>query len=76
MPAFKPFVAKCYGERYAIVLFQIDSGERRKIDCSDGAQQEDATGPALFSTPLLPVLNRTREEFKKRGGSVRLPVRY
>ena len=30
-------------------------------------QQDDAMGPALFCMLLLPVLKRTREEFKPRG---------
>ncbi|CAN0282779.1 unnamed protein product, partial [Laminaria digitata] len=64
VPAITPFVAKCYGERSAPVFFQMDSGERRKIDCSSGVQQGNA---ALFCMPLLPVLKRTREEFEQIG---------
>ena len=60
VPALTPFVAKCYGERLAPVFFQMDSGERRRIDCSSGVQQGDATELALFCMPLLPVLKRTR----------------
>ena len=67
VPALTPFVAKCYGERSAPVFFQMDSGERRRIDCSSGVQQGNAMGPALFSMPLLPVLKRTREEFEPKG---------
>ena len=67
VPAFTPFVAKCYGEMSAHVFFQMESGERRKIDCSSGVQQGDAIGPALFCMPLLPVLKRTRAEFEPRG---------
>ena len=66
VPALTPFVAKCYGERSATVFFQMDLGERRKIDCSGGVQQEEAMGLALFCMPLLPVLERTREEFEQR----------
>ena len=61
------FVAKCYGESSAPVFFQMDSGERNKIDCSCGVQQGDAIGPALFCMPLLPVLKQTREEFEPKG---------
>ena len=67
VPALTPFVARCYGERSATVFFQMDSGERRKIDCSGGVQQGDAMGPALFCMRLLPVLKRTPEEFEQRG---------
>ena len=67
VPALTPFVAKCYGDMSAPGFFQMESGERRKIDCSSGVQQEDAMGPALFCMPLLPVLKRTRATFEPRG---------
>ena len=49
VPALTPLVAKCFGERSAPVFFQMDSGERRKIDCPSGVQQGDVMGPALFA---------------------------
>ena len=67
VPALTPFVAKCYGEMSEPVFFQMESGERRKIDCSCGVQQGDAMGPTLFCMPLLPVLKRTRAEFEPIG---------
>ena len=70
VPALIPFVAKCYGERSAPVFFQMDSGERREIDCSSGVQQGDAMGPALFCMSLLSVLIRTREEFEPKGSKL------
>ena len=45
----------------------MDSGERRKTDCSKGVQQGDAMGPALFCMPLLLVLKRVREKIELRG---------
>ena len=51
----------------APVFFQMESGERRKINCSSGVPQGDAMGPALFCMPLLPVLKRTRAKFELRG---------
>lgn len=68
VPALSRFVDNCSGDISAPpVLFQIDSGERRKIDCSSRVQQGVATGPALVCIPLLSVLKRTREEFETRG---------
>lgn len=67
MPAPRPLVANYYGEISASVFFQMDSGERRQIDCSSGVQHGDAMRRALFIMPLLPVLKRTREEFEPRG---------
>ena len=45
----------------------MDSGERRKVDCSSVVQEGDAMGPALFCMTLLPVLKRTRGEFEPKG---------
>ena len=68
VPVLTPFIAKCYGERLArvLVFFQMDSGERPKIECSSRVQQGDAMGPALFCMLLLPALKRIREEFEPR----------
>ena len=66
VPALTPLVVKCYGERSAPVFFQMESGERLKIDCSSGVHQGDAMGPALFCMPLLPALKRTREELEPK----------
>ena len=66
-PALTGFVAKCYGERPASVFFQMDSGERTKLECSRGVQQGDAMGQALFCLPLRPVLTRVREEHESQG---------
>ena len=41
VPALTPFAVKCYGEMLP-VLFQMKSGETRKVDCSSGVQQGDA----------------------------------
>ena len=56
-----------FRRKTAPVFVQMDSGERRKIDCSSGVQQGDAMGPALFCLPLLPVLKRNREDFEPKG---------
>ena len=49
------------------MFFQMDSGERTKLECSRGVQQGDAMGPALFCLPLRPVLTRVREEYESQG---------
>ena len=66
-PALTGFVAKRYGERPASVFFQVDSGERTKLECYPEVQQGDAVGPALSCLPLLPVLTRVREEDESQG---------
>ena len=66
-PALTAFVAKCYGERPASVCFQMDSGERTKLECARGVQQGDTMGPAQFCLPLRPVLTRVREKYESQG---------
>lgn len=46
LPAFTPFVAKCYGERD--VFFWIDSGEHRAITCPRGMKQGDPMEPVIL----------------------------
>ena len=49
------------------MFFQMDLGERTKLECSRGVQQVDAIGPALFCMPLRPALTRVREEYESQG---------
>ena len=66
-PALTGFVAKSRCERPASVLFQRDSEERTKLECSRRVQHGDAMGPALFYLPLRPALTRVREEHESQG---------
>ena len=66
-PAFTGFAAKCYGERPASVLSQMDSGKRTELECPRGVQQGDALGPALCCLLLRPVLTRVREKCESQG---------
>ena len=48
---------------YPFMFFQMNSsGERRKIDRSNGVQYGDAMGPTMFGMPLSPVLKRARHQ--------------
>ena len=47
-PALTEFVAKCYGERPTAVFFQMDSGEKTKLECSRGVQLGDCL---LYTSP-------------------------
>ena len=58
-PVLTGFVAKCNGERPASVFFQMDSGERTKLEYSRGVQQGDAMGRCLRT--------RIREEYESQG---------
>ena len=60
-------VAKRCGERPASVSFQMDTGERTKLECARGVQQRDAMGSALFCLPLWPVLTRVWGEHESQG---------
>lgn len=45
----------------------MGSRERRNVDCSGEVQQGGVVGPVLLCTPLLPVPQRVREQFERRG---------
>ena len=83
-PALTRLVAKCHGERPASQFFQMDSGERAKLESPRGVQQGDAMVPDLFCLPLRPVLVRVQENTSRRGSkpmrtstaSLSLPTRY
>ena len=51
VPALTPFVAKCYGQRSAPVFFQMGSGERSKIDCSNEVQYAMGSGVIQHAAP-------------------------
>ena len=44
-PTLTGFVSKCYGEKPASVFFQMDSGERTKLECFREVQQGYAMQP-------------------------------
>lgn len=75
VPALTPLIEKkcysySYGERPAPVFFQIDSGERRNIECSSGVQQKGAPWAGRCSACRLAgskLLKRSREEFEPQG---------
>lgn len=41
--------ARCYDEIPAAPVYEMDSGDRRKLEGTSGAQQGDGMGPPLFS---------------------------
>lgn len=53
VPALRSFFAKGYGERYAPVFFQMNSRERRSIDCFSRVQQGDAMGTGVVLHDVL-----------------------
>ncbi|CAN0365574.1 unnamed protein product, partial [Scytosiphon promiscuus] len=57
------FIAKCYDENPATAVYEMDSGERRTIDCRGGVQQGDGMGPPLFCLMLIPVFGTLQEKY-------------
>lgn len=51
------------------MFFQMDPGQRKKLDCSGGAHSTETlhTEPTLFCLPLRLVLMRAREEYESQG---------
>ena len=67
VPALTPLVDKWYGTRPSDVVFRMDSGETRTVACSNGVQQGDPMGPAMFCLALRPGLERFRQEIEAEG---------
>ena len=65
VPALTPLVAKCYGTRPADVFVRMDSGETRTIACSNGVQQGDPMGPAMFCLASRPGQQQFRQKLER-----------
>lgn len=46
-PASTPFLAKCYGKRFAGVTFRMDSGDGRMITWSREVEREEPVRPVM-----------------------------
>ena len=57
-PDLVEYVARCYDEIPAKAVFEMDSGERRTIECTTGVQQGDRMGPPLFCLVLVPIIQK------------------
>ncbi|CAN0521080.1 unnamed protein product, partial [Laminaria digitata] len=66
VPALTPSVAKCYGTRPC----SLAGSTYQAIACSNGVQQGDPMGPAMFCLALRSGLKRFRQEFEGEGVEV------
>ena len=67
LPNLVPYIARCYDEVPATAVYEMDSGERRKLQCTSGVQQGDGMGPPLFSLILIPIILKLQEKYKPLG---------
>ncbi|CAN0162995.1 unnamed protein product, partial [Scytosiphon promiscuus] len=48
-PDLVGYIARCYDEISATAVSEMDSGQRRTIECTSGVQQGDGMGPPRWS---------------------------
>ena len=58
------YIARCYDEIPAKAIYEMDSGERRTIECKSGVQQGDGMGPPLFCFTLVPIVSKLRVKYE------------
>ncbi|CAN0439236.1 unnamed protein product, partial [Scytosiphon promiscuus] len=63
LPDLVGYIARCYDEIPATAVYEMDSGERRTIECTSGVQQGDGMGPPLFSLILVPIVLKLQEKY-------------
>ncbi|CAN0359962.1 unnamed protein product, partial [Scytosiphon promiscuus] len=68
-PDLVGYIATCYDEIPATAVYEMDSGERRTIECTSGVQQRDGMGPPLFSLILVPIVLKLQVKYEPLGVS-------
>ena len=61
------YTARCYDEIPAKAIYEMDSGERRTIECKSGIQQGNGMGPPLFCFALVPIDSKLRSKYEPTG---------
>ena len=66
-PGLVGYIARCYDEIPAKAIYEMDSGERRVIECKSGVQQGDGMGPPLFCFVIAPIASKLRPKYEPLG---------
>ena len=66
-PGLVGYIVRCYDEIPAKAIYEMDSGERRTIECKSGVQQGDGMGPPLFCFTLVPIVSKLRVKYEPLG---------
>ena len=67
MPELAGFIITCYDGIPATAVYEMDSGERRTIECSTGDEQGGGMGPPLYCLPMNPLLKALNEKYGPLG---------
>lgn len=70
-PDLVGFISRCYDEIPARAMYEMDSGERRKIECTTGVQQGDGMRPPLFCFVLIPIIQKLNRKYEHLGVSLK-----
>lgn len=66
-PDLVEYIARCYDEVPAKAVYEMDSGERRTIECKSGVQQRDEMGPPLFCFVLVSIVIKLNHKHEPLG---------
>ena len=66
-PGLVGYIARCYDKIPAKAICEMDSGERRAIECKSGVQQGDGMKPPLFCFTLIPIESKLRVKHEPLG---------
>ncbi|CAN0368719.1 unnamed protein product, partial [Scytosiphon promiscuus] len=67
LPDLVGYIARCKDKIPAKAVSEMDSGERRTIECTSGVQQRDGMGPPLFSLILVSIDVKLQEKYEPFG---------
>lgn len=63
------YIARCCDEILAKAVYEMDSGERRTLECRSKVQQGDGMGPPLFFLILVPIIIKLQKKYEPLGVS-------
>lgn len=65
------YIARCCDEILAKAVYEMDSGERRTLECRSKVQQGDGMGPPLFFLILVPIIIKLQKKYEPLGVSIK-----
>ncbi|CAM9163260.1 unnamed protein product, partial [Ectocarpus sp. 12 AP-2014] len=71
IPDLVGYIARCYDEITAKAVYEMDSGERRTLECRSRVQQGDGMGPPLLCLIPVPIIIRLQKKYEPLGVSIK-----
>lgn len=70
IPHLVAYIARCYDEIPTKAVYEMDSEERRTLECRIRVQQGDGMGPPLFCLILVPIIIKLQKKYEPLGVSI------